>query len=133
MLTDEQVVEIIESHVLKQFPKTCSCCGQEFASLAEYVHRTSYIGDPVSADADLGDWQPEVPIGTLSYARCPCGTTLAIGSEGIGVLTMWRLLRWGYVTSRSRGIPLGQLLAEVRDTIDLRALRDDEKRREACD
>jgi hypothetical protein len=124
MLTDDQVLEIVKRHLEKQFPKTCACCGRLFPTLAEYVLVVRHKGDPMCLDASEDEWEPRDDEGTLSLANCPCGTTLAIGSSGIGILTTWRLLRWSRARSRQKGITVSQLLAELRARIDARVLEE---------
>ena len=58
----------------------------------------------------------------MALANCSCGTTLAISSRGIGLFTMWRLLRWARKRSRERGITVSQLLAWLRGEIDRQVL-----------
>ena len=65
-MTQYDVIEIIRNHIDRQFPKECRNCGQRFDSLPEYLRKTTPIGQPISHDADVGDWQPKVPIGSLA-------------------------------------------------------------------
>lgn len=128
MLTDEKVLEIVKGHVERQFPKSCSCCGRSFSSLAEYLLETTHKGDPVALDAEMDDWEPKDDAGTLSLSNCSCGTTLAIGSQGLGLWTTWRLLYWGRVRSREQGITISRLMADLREKIDARVLQESQGR-----
>ena len=121
-MNEHDVVAVVRAHIETKFPKVCSKCGQTFASLKEYLQRTTHVGDPVSYDAELKKWRPWKPVGTLSFANCPCGTTLAISSDGMGVMVMWRLLRWARIESARRKISVRQLLDEVRKEIDRQVL-----------
>jgi hypothetical protein len=121
-LVEAEVITIVRNHIERQFPMKCSMCAHPFASLKEYLEYTTHLGKPVSYDADAGDWQPLEPLGTLSYANCQCGTTLSISSDGIGLLTMWQLLRWARSESSRRGISMGALLEDLRNKIDEQVL-----------
>lgn len=117
-----KVVEIIRRHVERKFPMVCSSCKHRFASLKDYLEYTTHVGNPISYDAQAGNWRPRKPLGTLAFANCRCGTTLCIGSDGMGLFTLWRLLRWVRKESSSRGIGVGELLADVRKKIDQQIL-----------
>ena len=121
-LVEAEVVTIVRDHIERRFPMNCSMCGHLFTSLKDYLEYTTHLGRPISYDADARDWRPLKPLGTLSYANCKCGTTLTIGSKGMGLLTMWRLLRWARNESSSRGISMGQLLDDLRKKIDQQVL-----------
>jgi uncharacterized C2H2 Zn-finger protein len=118
----ERAVRLVRAHVEHQFPKTCPKCGRVFGTLADYLRSTRHVGEPISYDANVGDWAPRAPLGTFSLANCPCGTTISIGSDGMPLLTMWRLMFWARGESRRRGIAMRLLLLEVRDAIDHQVL-----------
>src|SRR5262249_47576085 len=117
MLTDEEVIDLVRTHVAKQFPKTCNCCGRVFPSHAVFLLETSLVGDPVSYDAEDGQWQPEDDEGSVAFARCRCGTTLAISSRGMGLRNMWRLLEWSRSRCRERSLTFRGLLSWLRGEI----------------
>ena len=121
-MNEHDVVAIVRAHIETKFPKSCSKCGRTFASLKEYLQTTTHVGNPVSYDADLKSWRPFKPVGTLSFANCKCGTTLAISSDGMGLVVMWRLLRWARKESTARNISVGELLDGVREKIDRQVL-----------
>jgi hypothetical protein len=121
-LNEHDVVAIVRAHIETKFPKSCSKCGRTFASLKEYLQTTTHVGNPVSYDADLKSWRPFKPVGTLSFANCKCGTTLALSSDGMGLVVMWRLLRWARKESATRNISVGELLDGVREKIDRQVL-----------
>jgi hypothetical protein len=119
-LVEAEVITIVRGHIERQFPMNCSMCGHLFASLKDYLEYTTHLGKPVSYDADTEDWRPLEPLGTLSYANCQCGTTLSISSEGMGLLTLWQLLRWARNESSRRGISMGELLEDLEKRLTTR-------------
>jgi hypothetical protein len=121
-VTFEESVRLVRAHVERQFPKTCGMCGQVFGSLTDYVRITSHVGQPVSYDAELDDWRPRKPVGTFALALCSCGTSLAIGSEGMRITTLWRLMRFARTETRRRGVTVPQYLALIRGEIDRQVL-----------
>jgi hypothetical protein len=125
-----EVIAIVRKHVEQKFPMTCSTCGHRFASLKEYLEYTTHLGNPISYDAESGNWRPWEPVGTLSFANCRCGTTLSLSSHGMGLFTLWRLLRWAREESSCRGISVGELLEDLRKKIDHEVLKDKEPGKE---
>ena len=121
MLSDEEVVAIVRKHVESKFPKRCATCGREYASLADYLLRTRHLGNPLTPDDPLTATADRL-VGAISYADCSCGTTLAIASSGLDLLTMWRLLQWAGASTSRRGISMGELLADIRRRIDEQVL-----------
>jgi hypothetical protein len=124
MLSDAEVICIVRKHIESRFPKDCLSCGRRYDSLADYLLRTTHVGDPVSGDKPFGDILPVTLVGTISYANCPCGSTLAIHSAGLDLMTMWRLLRWAAASTSRRGVSTGELLRDIRRRIDEEVLRD---------
>ena len=92
-MTAGEAVRKTRAHIEGQFPKTCPTCRKVFTTLADYLIETQHIGPPVSYDAEAGDWTPKMPLGTMSMANCRCGTTLNIGSGGMSIWTLWRLMK----------------------------------------
>ena len=117
-MTEQEVIETVRDHIAAKFPKVCNNCGQRFASLANYLRGTIHVGEPISYDAEKEDWRPKEPLGTVSLANCSCGNTLAIDSEGMGVITMWRLLMWAKRERQKRGVSIRELLTDLRNKID---------------
>ena len=117
MVTKREVIEIVRRHIDAHFPRVCSCCGRPFSDFVEFVRVMRSVGDPVSGDAELGDFKPIDPIGTYALANCPCGTTLCLSSEGMERATMWRLLHYARAETERRKISCRQLLREIRQTI----------------
>jgi hypothetical protein len=126
-MTENEVVEIIKNHIIRQFPKKCNACGRLYHSLADYLKNTTHVGDPISYDAEMGNWRPTKLVGTASFANCQCGSTLVIDSKGMELLTMCRLLLWARKESSKRGISIRKLLSHLRQQIDNSILKCDGK------
>ena len=77
-------------------------------------------------DADRGDWLPMQPIGTVTFANCPCGTTLALSSAGMPLPRLWRLLNWARTETKRRGLTPRELLNCLRDEICKQVLSEPE-------
>ena len=118
ILSDEEVTEIVIDCIDNRFPKDCSCCGRRYSPLAEYLRQTAHAGRPVSHGAEIERWMPRHPLDAESYAICPCGSTLAIGTARMGLSTMWRLLQWAKFVCRTKGLTTSELLATLRNQID---------------
>jgi hypothetical protein len=73
-------------------------------------------------DADDGDWNPVHPIGTITYANCRCGTTLALSSNGMPLRRLWILLNWARVETKKRGMTPQELLNYLRVEITRQVL-----------
>jgi signal transduction histidine kinase len=114
--------ELTRRHLESLFPKRCAKCGRVFADLREYLRDTRHVGSPVSYDAADGDWRPLRPVGTMSLANCACGSTLALGSEGMGLRTVWRLMAFARRETKRRGVPVAQVLEELRREVDRQVL-----------
>jgi len=107
----------MREHLEGLFPKVCPNCGRTFVSLREYLTETRIVGSSIPYDADMGDWQPTNPVGTVVYSNCPCGSTLALSSDGIPLLRLWPLLNWARIETKKRGMTPQQLLNYLRDEI----------------
>ena len=116
------VIQIVRNYIEEQFPKKCTNCNRTYKTLKDYLQETTHKGKPVSFDADLAEWKPSNPLGTHSYANCPCGNTLIISSDKMRLITMWRLLFWAKCESWRRGISIQDLLDDVRKKIDRQVL-----------
>lgn len=129
-MNENDVIVIIREFISRQFPKECPCCGKRYDSFAEFIRSTTYVGKPMSYDAEQKDWQPDQPIGTFGMANCSCGSTLAITSRGMNLITLWRLMNWVRNERKKRGITTSDLLAHLRSTIDKSVLQDEGQKRE---
>ena len=78
---------------------------------------TTHVGPAIPYDAELGDWQPLLPVGTATYANCPCGNTLALTSQGMPLSQLWPLLAWARLETKKRGLSPQALLNYLRDEI----------------
>lgn len=125
-MTDEEVIETVRRFAERQFPRGCSGCGRTFPTLAHFLRETEHLGDPVSYDAEMGTWKPPKPWGTMTYANCRCGSTISVGSRGMGVATIWRLMGWLRRKRKETGKANGEILRDLRAAIDERVLAADE-------
>ena len=116
-MTEAKVVKAMSDHLEGLFPKVCPNCKRRFATLREYLLITKHAGSAMPYDADHGDWKPLHPIGTATYANCPCGTTLALSSEGMPLPRLWSLLNWARIETQRRGMTPQELLNYLRDEI----------------
>jgi hypothetical protein len=123
-MTEAEVIVVMRHHLEGKFPKKCGACARTFANLKDYLLHTTHVGQPKSYDAELGIFQPSKPIGTMSLANCSCGSTLALGSDGMSLVTMWRLLRWlrGEMARRRQNASV--VLEDLRCSIDRATLAD---------
>ena len=53
----------------------------------------------------------------MTYANCPCGTTLALTSNGMSLSMLWRLLNWARHETKRRGLTPQELLNYLREEI----------------
>jgi hypothetical protein len=116
-MTEAEVISAMREHLESLFPKVCSKCQRRFATLQDYLQTTTHLGPAIPYDAELGDWQPIPPRGTLTYATCPCGNTLALSSSGIPLSQLWRLLNWARQETQRRQMTPQALLNYLRDEI----------------
>jgi hypothetical protein len=126
-MNERDAIDIIRNHARKQFPKECSCCKKRWSTFAEFIRSTSYVGKPVSYDAEMGIFKPIKPLGTLGMVNCLCGSTIALSSKGMKLITMWKLLRWGRKEAKNRGCTSSDILADLRNEIDEIELREEVK------
>ncbi len=123
-MTDSEVIRLTRLHIESKFPKTCTSCGKSFATLTDYLVQTRHVGPPVSYDAEVDDWTPSEPLGTLSLANCTCGSTMVVDSGGMPLKTITQLMTWARQTSKRRGLTMRELLNWVRDQIDAQVRRE---------
>ena len=116
-LTEADVVRFIREHLEGQFPKVCSVCKRSYTNLREFLLITTPTGSTLSYDAELNDWKPEQPLGTATYANCPCGNTLALSSKGMQVRRLWPLMNWARLETKKRGQTVEELLNYLREEI----------------
>ncbi len=120
--TESEVVEIILRYLEGLFPRHCSKCQRRFTTLREYLLTTEQLGSAVSYDLEIGDWAPANPLGTLTFANCPCGNTLALSSENMRLSVLLDLYGWARVETQKRNQTPHQLLNYLREQVWKRAL-----------
>lgn len=116
-MTEGEALQLLREHFESLFPKMCPACHRVFTTLREYIETTTRIGPARSFDAELGEWTTTAPIGSLALANCPCGSTLAIGTEGMLLSQRLALLGWVQDETQRRGVDSSQLLEALRDEI----------------
>ena len=127
-MTEEEVISVMRVHLEGLFPKACPNCHRIFASLREYLLTTRQVGSSIPYDAELGEWTPRQPIGTMTYANCPCGNTLTLSSEGMPLAQLWSLLAWARSETERRRLAPHELLNYLREKIIKQVLAEpDEK------
>jgi hypothetical protein len=120
-VNEDDVVRIVRSYIEGLFPRVCPNCGRRFASLREYLQSTTHLSSPILYD-DITDEIPPHPLGPMSLANCPCGTTLTVSSKGISTEQMVELLTWARSESLRRSIDVRELLRHIRERIDREVL-----------
>ena len=116
-MSEAEVIRAMRAHLEGLFPKVCNNCQRKYGTLHEYLRHTRHLGPAIPYDAEVGDWNPLKPLGTLTYALCPCGTTLALSSEGLPLFQLWRLLNWARTETKRRGLTPTELLGYLREEI----------------
>ena len=116
-MTETKVIRLMREHLEGQFPKVCPKCNRRFATLRDYLQITEHVGPAMPYDVDLGNWNPLEPLGTFTYANCPCGSTLSLSSEGMPLLRLWSLLNWARSETKRRGMTPQELLTYLREEI----------------
>ena len=117
LMTEAEVIRIMREHLEGLFPKTCSNCQRKFGTLREYLQATTHLGPAIPYDAELGDWQPMWPRGTMTLANCSCGNTLALSSAGMPLSQLWLLLAWARDETKKCGMTPQELLNHLREEI----------------
>jgi hypothetical protein len=123
-MTDDEVIQIMRVHYESLFPKVCPNCNRRFATLREYLLITTRVGPAKSYDAEIGDWKTRQPIGSMALANCPCGSTLALSTEGMELSLRLEVLNWVRTETQRRGVNPSELLEYLRDEFRKRVLGD---------
>jgi hypothetical protein len=113
-MTEAEATAIVRRHFESLFPKRCTVCGREFASLRHYIEVTSPVGKPRSYDADFGDWDTTAPLGSQALANCTCGSTLALSTDGMDIAIRRELLNWMKAETERQGVPATEILDRMR-------------------
>jgi hypothetical protein len=125
-VTEDDVVRIVRAYIEGLFPKVCSRCGRRFGSLRDYLQQTTHLGSPIFHD-EIGGQPLAEPLGPISLANCPCGTTLIVGSEGISREQMAELLTWARSEASLRSISVPDVIGRIRERIDAQVLGEEER------
>lgn len=120
----DQAIKIIRKYIESQFPRSCYNCGQTYQNLFEYLIKTKHLGGPIAYDEDELKVDQQNPTGVASYANCVCGSTLAITTQSMHLVTYWRLIFWAKIESKKQKISVNELLLQIRKTIDDQVLND---------
>ena len=123
-MTDEEIIQMMREHFEGLFPKVCNSCGRCYATLREYILDTKRLGRSISYDAEAADWETTDPMGGVALANCPCGTTLALTTEGMPLSKIHLVLKWIRVESERRGLSPMELLGYLRDEVRKQVLAD---------
>jgi hypothetical protein len=116
-MTEAEVIRAMREHLEGLFPKVCPNCHRRFATLRDYLQITKHLGPAIPHDAELGNWTPLHPFGTMTHANCPCGNTLALSSEGMPLPRLWSLLNWAKIETQRRRQTPRELLNYLREEI----------------
>ncbi len=125
-MTESEMITAIRAHTEAQFPRACPTCGHHFRDLEAWVRGTESVGEPRSFDADFGHWRPLSPIGTQVLVNCACGSSLALDTRGLPLLTLWGTMAWARDRAELEGTTLGAVLQELRERIRAMVLEDSE-------
>ncbi len=116
-MTEDEVIKTLREHFEGLFPKVCPNCNRCFTTLREYILITKRIGPSMSYDAELDNWHTMRPIGSVALTNCPCGSTLALSTEGMPLPQRLLLLDWVRTETQRRGLSSQELLDYLRDEI----------------
>jgi len=116
-VSEDEVIQTVRRHFESLFPKVCPNCGRRFDTLRDYILVTRRIGLTKSYDAELGEWKTTQPIGSVAMANCPCGSTLALTTEGMMLSKRLALLEWVRVETGRRGTSPTEILEHLRDKV----------------
>ena len=120
-MTEDDVVRIVRAHIEGLFPRVCPNCGLRFASLRDYLRKTTHLESPILYDEINGEIPPD-PLGPMSLANCRCGTTLTVSSRGMPSAQLVAMLTWAKYEAQRRSLTMRQLLHHIRDRIDEQTL-----------
>lgn len=116
-LTEIEVIKIIRAYLEGLFPKNCSTCQRRYFTLREYLLTTQQLGSAVSYDLEADDWKPGRPLGTITFANCACGNTIALSSEEMSLGQLWPLCEWAKAETQKRKQTHRQVLNDLRDKV----------------
>lgn len=116
-MMDARLARMVRGHFERLFPRSCPRCGRSYASLRDFIEGTTRVGHPRSYDAEVGDWMPTEPLGTMTVSNCSCGTTLALSTQGMPLPELHAGMHWLKTESQRRQKPPEEVLACLRDNI----------------
>lgn len=79
----EQLVEPALQHLRGLFPRQCASCGATFATYFDYLCTTAGGGN--TCFDEFARLSRDEIVGTVGFAHCHCGSTLAVSSESAPV------------------------------------------------
>lgn len=116
-MTETEVLRIMREHLEGLFPKVCQNCHRRYATFREYLLKTDRVGPAIPYDAELGNWRPLTPIGTVTLSNCACGSSMALSSRGMPLFQLWSLLDWARIETQKRKLTPRELLNYLRDEL----------------
>ena len=116
-MSEAEVITIVREYLAGLFPKSCPTCQRCFVTLEEYLLATNSLGPVMAYDADMGNWKPLKPIGTMFYANCPCGNTVVLSTGDMQLSQYHALLTWAWNATRTRNVTPQELFGSVREEI----------------
>jgi hypothetical protein len=123
VMTDDEVAAFAIRFYSSLFPRECQHCGQRFSTLRQWIETTTPLRGAMSFDAEEGEWAPPEPLGTVVFANCPCGDTLALTTDRAALEMRHRLLDWIRVETARRGISASELIDSIREKVGSAVLR----------
>ena len=117
-MNEAEVIQMLLQHAESFFPKVCPNCQRRYTSIREYLLATERIGPILSYDAEVGNWNPTQPLGSMALVNCACGSTLAITADGMPLPTLTGFLNWVRIETQQRGVSQKELLGGLRDAIE---------------
>jgi len=117
-LNEEIVIKTLRTSLEKLFPKKCTNCCKQFATIKEFLLNTSHVGEPIFYDLRYGDRVHCPPFGIVRMFNCVCGTTLSLRIHELSVATFIQLQGWIDRESKRQGVSTDQIMAQIRVKID---------------
>src|SRR5262245_649943 len=93
VMTEDDVVRIVRAFIETQFPRSCPMCGRRFNTLRDYLLMTTHLDSPIAYD-QMDSVDAPMELGPMSFANCPCGTTLSVTSRTMAPTLMVELMNW---------------------------------------
>jgi len=116
-ISEADVVATMRQHLEGHFPLSCPVCEKRYDTLRDYLLETEQQGDAIPFDAELGNWHPLRPLGSVTLANCRCGNTLGLSSEGMPLPRLWQLMNWARIEIQKRQQTPRELLNYLRGEI----------------